>query len=202
MTLHFPGTTGYGAQATSLADQYESITFEEVHREILHLVPERACRVLDIGAGSGRDAAALAARGHRVVAVEPTDELRSEGQRRHGGNRITWIADGLPTLATVRERGETYDLVLLTAVWMHLDETERRAAMATLADLVACHGVVAMTLRHGPQPAGRRMFDVSTRETIALAASAGLICCHRSERDDMLGRDGVNWSVLGFSRPA
>lgn len=50
-----PGTAGYGAHAAALADPYESITFEEVHR------------VLDIGAGSGRDAAALAQQGHTVT---------------------------------------------------------------------------------------------------------------------------------------
>jgi protein-L-isoaspartate O-methyltransferase len=32
--------------------------------------------VLDIGSGTGRDAAGLAAMGHSVVAVEPTAELR------------------------------------------------------------------------------------------------------------------------------
>ncbi|MEV6117767.1 class I SAM-dependent methyltransferase [Streptomyces sp. NPDC052109] len=56
------GTAGYGAAAEDLADQYESVTFAEVHREVLHLFPVRPSVVLDIGAGSGRDAAVLAAR--------------------------------------------------------------------------------------------------------------------------------------------
>ncbi len=55
------GNEGYAEAAETLAAQYESITFAEVHRETLHLVPACPVSVLDIGAGSGRDAAALAA---------------------------------------------------------------------------------------------------------------------------------------------
>ena len=61
---------------------------------------------------------------------------------------------------------------MLTAVWMHLDEDERAAGMASLAGLLAPGGQILMTLRHGPVPPGRRMFDVSAAE-IALAARHG-----------------------------
>src|SRR5690606_33236915 len=77
------GTQGYGENAAALADQYESIAFADVHRDVIHLIPAAPARVADIGAGSGRDAAALARMGHAVVAAEPTPELRREGQRRH-----------------------------------------------------------------------------------------------------------------------
>eukprot|EP01035_Chromulina_nebulosa_P057425 gene57425-78675_t len=44
------GTAGYGANAAALAQQYESLRFEDVHREVLHLFPAVPARVLDIGA--------------------------------------------------------------------------------------------------------------------------------------------------------
>ncbi len=130
-------TAGYGREADNLAVQYESITFEQVHAPVLHLLPNPPGRALDIGAGTGRDAAALAARGFSVVAVEPTAELRAHGARIHAGQPITWIDDGLPDLPVLGERAERFDLILLTAVWMHLDEVERERAMARLADLAA-----------------------------------------------------------------
>ena len=46
-----PGPAGYGPQAAALATQYESIAFADVHRDVLHLFPQRPSRVLDIGAG-------------------------------------------------------------------------------------------------------------------------------------------------------
>jgi len=191
-----PGTAGYGANAAALATQYESLRFADVHREVLHLFPPPPARVLDIGAGAGRDAAALAALGHRVVAVEPTAELRAEGLRRHAALPIEWVDDHLPGLHRTRALGERYDLILLTAVWMHLDDAERRAAMAALAGLVADGGQIAMSLRHGPVPAGRRMFEVSAQETCELAEAHGLRRRFLGQREDMLGRADVTWSVL------
>ena len=194
------GTAGYGSRATELAAQYESITFEAVHRDVIHLFPQHDADVLDIGAGSGRDAAALAARGHRVVAVEPTPELRQEGKRLHPLPHLEWVDDHLPLLPVMRNSARRFDLILLTAVWMHLDEAERKAAMSAVAELVRAGGVVVMSLRHGPVPEGRRMFDVSADETIALGRQAGLQVHHRSTREDMLGRGDVTWSFLALKR--
>lgn len=193
-------TDGYAENAAALTAQYESITFDDVHRDILHLVPVAPARAIDIGAGTGRDAAALAARGHRVLAVEPTAELLAEARRLHPDPLIEWLDDGLPELARVRARGEQYDLAFLTAVWMHLDLAEREIAMAALASLVAPGGRVFMTLRHGPVPPGRRMFDVSADETVALAMPHGLTEIYHGTRGDMLSRGTVTWSVLALRR--
>ena len=127
------GTQGYGEHAMALAERYESISFADVHAEVAHLIPPAPARIADIGAGSGRDAAALARMGHQVIAVEPTAELRAEGQRRHDVPGLAWSDDALPGLDGLRARGERYDLIMLTAVWMHLDEDERVAGMASLA---------------------------------------------------------------------
>ncbi len=200
MTTNVPGAAGYGANASALASQYESITFAEVYRDLLHLFPTQPATVVDIGAGSGRDAAALARRGHQVVAVEPTAELRHEGQRLHGALAIDWIDDHLPTLHVLRRSERRFDVVLLTAVWMHLDPQERAVAMEAVAALTADNGQVFMSLRHGPIPDGRRMFDVSAEETVRLAEAHGLRCDHRVAREDMLGRADVGWSFLALRR--
>ena len=194
------GTAGYGENAAALADQYESIAFADVHRDVAHLIPPAPVRIADIGAGSGRDAAALARMGHHVVAAEPTPELRREGQRRHVLPNVEWTDDALPALAGLRGQGRVFDVIMLTAVWMHLDAAERAAGMASIAALLAPQGQVLMSLRHGPVPAGRRMFDVSAQETIALAAAHGLSSHHLSTRDDMLDRADVHWSFLGLRR--
>ncbi len=194
------GTEGYGENAQALADQYESIAFADVHRDVAHLIPAAPARIADIGAGSGRDAAALARMGHAVVAAEPTPELRQEGQRRHALPNLEWVDDALPDLALLRGQGRAFDVIMLTAVWMHLDADERRLGMQALAALLAPRGQILMSLRHGPVPPGRRMFDVSAQETIALAAGHGLSSHHLSSREDMLDRADVRWSFLGLRR--
>ena len=196
-----PGTDGYGAEADRLAEQYESVDFAALHGAVLPLLPAPPARVCDIGAGTGRDAAALARLGHRVVAVEPTPELRAHGQRLHADAGIEWVDDSLPDLARLQSRGDRFDLVMLVAVLMHLDDRERRSAVAAIAGLVAPGGLCVLTLRHGPVPPGRRMFDVPAAEVIGLGAGHGLVPAYEGRRGDMFGR-AVHWSVLALRRPA
>jgi SAM-dependent methyltransferase len=202
MTARASGTQGYAEEADKLAVSYETRTFEAVQREVLHLIPSQPSRVLDIGAGTGRDAAALAARGHQVMAMEPTAELRAHGQRLHAGANIAWVDDSLPDLARLRTAGSAFDLVMATAVWMHLDAAERAAAMRNVAVLVAPGGLFLMSLRYGPVPPGRRMFAVPAEETVAQAMECGLSLIHRSARGDMFGRPEVTWTFLGFKMAA
>ncbi|MFJ9773039.1 class I SAM-dependent methyltransferase [Kitasatospora sp. NPDC101157] len=194
------GTAGYGEAAEQLAVQYESVAFTDVHRSRLHLYPAAPAAVLDIGAGTGRDAAALAALGHRVVAAEPTPELRAVGRRLHPDADIRWVADALPELPRLSTEGERFDLILLTAVWMHLTPAEGPTAMDALARLLAPGARLALTLRHGPVPPGRRMFDLPPEHTIALARTRGLQLLHRSARRDLHGRADVSWTELVLGR--
>jgi hypothetical protein len=54
------GTEGYTEEADDLFQRYEKISFAEVHRSVLHLIPTAPCWVVDIGCGTGRDVAWLA----------------------------------------------------------------------------------------------------------------------------------------------
>ncbi|HEY3893664.1 MAG TPA: methyltransferase domain-containing protein [Bradyrhizobium sp.] len=195
------GTEGYADEAAELFHRYEAISAAEAHRAALHLMPAAPSHVLDIGSGTGRDAAWLAAQGHRVVAVEPTEALRRPAMALHRSPRIEWLDDSLPDLARVRSRGDRFDLVMLTAVWMHLDVQQRRQAMPNLAALVRGGGTMIMTLRHGPVPPGRRMFEVSADDTIGLAGMHHLrsVLNLRAESDHPQNRaNGVTWTRLGF----
>ena len=194
-----PGTQGYSDQADSLADSYESIVFDDLYRPLLELLPEPG-KALDIGAGTGRDAAALARRGFQVHAVEPTAELRGHAQRLHPDPEIVWIDDSLPDLAQVHVSRERFDLILMTAVWMHLDECERSHALARIAGLLAPRGRIFMTIRKGPVPAGRRMFDVPIDPLVSQAQSMGLSLLRKYEFSDMLGRKDVSWTMLAFGK--
>ena len=90
----------YDRHAGDLASLYEALSPDAVWSSIADLLPTGPDRLaLDVGAGSGRDAAWLAARGLEVVAAEP-----AAGMRREAVHRI----------------GLAFDLVLVGAVWMHV----------------------------------------------------------------------------------
>ncbi len=196
-----PGTQGYAEHASELIPRYEQISFTEHHRVALHLLPTVPSRVLDIGAGTGVDAAWFASHGHRVVAVEPTTEFRSAAIRLHPSPLIEWLDDALPELDVVLSRGQRFDTIMMSGVWMHLDEPERHVGMSRLASLLAPDGIIVLSLRHGPVPAGRRMFQVSGEETIYLASQHGLRAVFNAQTESIQASNraaGVTWTRLAF----
>ena len=70
----------YSDNAGYYFEQYQKLDFNDVHGSWLKHLPEPNGLALDIGAGSGRDAAALAKRGWDVLAVEPAAGLREKGE--------------------------------------------------------------------------------------------------------------------------
>lgn len=199
--MSVPGSAGYAEEAETLSQLYESMPFSRAQSYLLPFLPAPPALVLDVGAGTGRDAAGLAAMGYRVTAVEPTAEMRCRAMARHPDRGIAWVDDSLPELARLPERFSC-DVVLATAVWMHLDAAERARGMPRVAALLRGGGIFALTLRHGPVPAGRRMFEVTAEETVALADAAGLVGVHRAEAKDGLLRGDVTWDRLIFRKDA
>jgi SAM-dependent methyltransferase len=196
------GTEGYAEEAHTLVESYERIPFAKLHEEVLHLIPSIPCRALDIGSGTGRDAAALAELGHDVVAVEPTEPFRSTAAQLHPSARIEYLDDSLPNLASLAEREDKFDLVMLTAVWMHLDKAQRQKAMKAIASLMCAGGVLILSLRYGPVPPGRRMFNVSAEETSGFAQDEGLaLVLELENQPSFFGRPGVSRTRLVFSKP-
>ncbi|MCF0080386.1 class I SAM-dependent methyltransferase [Streptomyces lomondensis] len=188
----------YAESAERLATVYESVSFESVHEALLDLLPEPPARVLDVGAGTGRDAAALAGRDFTVDAVEPVTELRRVAERLHPGTGVTWRAGALPELHGVQG---PYDVVLLSAVWMHLGSEERPAAMRRLAELLAPGGTLLITLRRGEPPVDRRMFDIPAEEVAGHGAAVGLIPTRLvDEGADRLGREAVRWNSVALRK--
>lgn len=195
------GSKGYAEKAQRFADDYESVSFEKVHNPVKGFYPGAPATVLDVGAGAGRDAAALAALGYQIDAVEPTAAMREQALLRHPQAKVNWIEDSLPDLATVTASGRKYDLILLTAVWMHLLPEERLPAMQHCSSLLARNGIMSMSLRHGPVPSERHMFDIPDEETISLARECGLqLLYHKVYKNDTLGRQDIFWSYAVFRK--
>src|SRR5690348_12800494 len=54
-------------------------------------LPDRSCRVLDVGAGTGLDATWLVERGHEVIAVEPSAGMRWAAEENESNCQVRWI---------------------------------------------------------------------------------------------------------------
>jgi len=191
----------YHQQADSFFHQYESMPFERIHADLLECLPSSPGTVLDVGAGTGRDAAWFADAGFDVVAVEPAEALRSLGRSAHPSPRIQWMADSLPGLEGVYRSGLTFDLVWLAGVWMHVAPADRARAFRKLAALLNPGGRLVFSVRQGPTPPGRIFYPTSADELEGWAGHHGLSIVLRTHVDDALGRDGVTWTSVVMELP-
>ena len=190
-----------GAAALDLAERYESVRAEDVHSWILDLFPAKPGAVLDVGAGSGRDAAWLAGQGYDVVAVEPSAAMLAEARRRHADTTVRWVCDSLPSLAEVYRLGLTFDVILLSAVWMHVSPADRQRAFRKLMNLLRPGGLLVFTLRQGTPDPKRSMHPVSAEELVSLAKAHGAAVVREAREPDRLGRADVTWAHVALRLP-
>lgn len=199
----------YNQNADKLAQQYLSTDFTQVHHAWLHLLDPILSKpnasILDLGAGSGRDSLYLAQLGEQqnvqITAVEPVQEFSNIGIGLTETPNVNWVNDSLPALSKVVNSASKYDLILLSAVWMHIPPEQRAQSMASLASLLGHNGKIVILLRHGPNGDERLMNPVCINELIGLAHAEGLMPSLITKLDsDKLGRNEVSWQTIVLSQ--
>ncbi len=194
------GTTYYDQHRDNLFTTYNALDAAEVHAAWAHL-PDKPGVACDIGAGSGRDANWLATQGWEVVAVEPST-LRDRASR-HSHPRVVWMNDALPHLRKLRALGRRFDLILLSAVWMHVAPSDRERAFRILSELLGPSGWLVISLRRGgdaTENAARGFHDASTEELIGHANRRAIALHEQTTRPD-LTRPNLAWETLVFAMP-
>ncbi len=190
----------YHQGAALYAKQYDALNFTQVHQSWQPYWPDKGL-VLDIGAGSGRDALWLAEKGCQVIAVEPAPDLLRIGQI-NTAEKVQWLSDSIPDLKACYQLNLQFNTILLSAVWMHIVPSERARAFRKIANLLAPGGRFVLSLRYGEFADGRVSFPVSVDEVAALARQFGLVLCFVSELTaDSAGRADVQWQTLVLELP-
>ena len=186
------------AEGRALASRYETLDPDKLNAWFADLLPEAPASVLDVGAGTGRDAAWLAARGYDVVAAEPSRTMFDAARARHRSPSIVWFRDHLPSLETVFRHGASFDVILLNAVWMHTRPRERPRAFRKLVSLLKPGGLLAFTLRQGEVDEELGTFPADADEIENLARSHGAFVVRRGRAADGLGRPHVHWERIAL----
>src|SRR3954462_466209 len=146
-------TGWYDAHAPDLVRRYEGVNPAALHSWLKGLLPGAPGTVLDIGSGSGRNAAWFSEQGYDVIAVEPSNGMRSEGQRLRPEPRIRWIDDQPPDLTILGPMAISFErsarsvdrLSLVTAQHRNPMRSERLARVEVAANrlLPECAGIPA-----------------------------------------------------------
>lgn len=191
----------YSEHAKKLSKQYNSVPFESIHKDWLSEIPTKGM-VLDVGAGSGRDAEYLSQKGLSVVAVEPASNLRKLAEQ-NTSESIHWLSSCLPELTEVFSLQTKFDLILVSAVWMHIAPSNRERSFRKLSSLLKPSGKLVISLRHGDSPDERTMYSVSASELSTYANQFGLSYQLLSDKqqEDELGRKDVSWQTVLLTLP-
>ncbi len=202
MLFRMKSTLYYDKNAQALSKQYNGIKFDDIHGEWRQHVPAKPGLACDIGAGTGRDANWLASNGWDVIAVEPSKSMRELAVKNSHPN-VTWLDDYLPGLSKLRALGHRFDLIILSAVWMHIPKTQRERAFRILTELLGPSGILVISLRHGRDEAEnseRNFHPVCAEELQEYAKRRAIsVTCQFEQKD--LNRKHVTWEVMVFKMP-
>ena len=193
----------YSDNVDTLFDKYHCADSAELHADWLKHLPDQPGLACDIGAGTGRDANWLARKGWQVTAVEPENAFRERGKRVSEPG-VSWLDDRLPELAQLRKLNRYFDLILISAVWMHLPEAARARAFRTVSELLASGGKLIISLRHSDsekEMKERCLFPVSLRELELFAKERAVAIRSVTDRADDQGRDHVSWQTVVLELP-
>jgi len=190
----------YSNNALKFKSQYLSQDAENVHGSWRQYLPTSG-QILDVGAGVGRDAKWLVNLGFDVVAVEPASQFMEIGKELTQGQSVHWMADILPELSSVYQLQTRFDLILLSAVWMHIPSRQRERAFRKLSNLLKPGGKLVISLRHGSSPDERCMYPVDVDEVTRFAQQFGLSVKKIIQDNDKLKRQDVFWETVVLEMP-
>jgi SAM-dependent methyltransferase len=159
-----PGNRGYGERFGRLVADGVDVDGEA---RLADALVGRGARILDVGSGMGRVAAALVARGHDVVAVEPDASLVAQSRATYPDLEVQH-AD---VLAASLE-GDFDLIVAVGNVMVFLAEDTEHAVLARLRSLLAPGGRVLVGFHPADGPAAAR--DYAHDDFAADAAANGL----------------------------
>ena len=124
-----------------------------------------------------------------------------EGRRLHPDPRIIWIEDSLPALSEVYRCGASFDVAMLSAVWMHIPANRRELAFRRVVNLLKPDGVIVMRLKTKPVEAERGMHPVCIEEIKNLARDYGGVVRKEHTSEDLLARSDTSWCTLVIKFP-
>jgi SAM-dependent methyltransferase/5-methylcytosine-specific restriction endonuclease McrA len=190
----------YDQHAADIAARYESSP-SPVERCFPLAFPARS-RVLDVGAGSGRDLAALIKAGYDGHGVEPCAGLRQAAILAHPELAGRLIDGALPDLGV--PFGGDFDGIVCCAVLMHLAEGQMFDSALALRSLLKPHGRVLMSIPTARTDVGEdcrddggRLFQPYVPEELQLLFERlGFQLIGRWDTEDVLQRAGTRWVTM------
>nr|WP_320189895.1 class I SAM-dependent methyltransferase [uncultured Desulfobacter sp.] len=197
----------YNQNALNVALRYESADVTQLHEFLLSALKPGG-RLLELGCGSGRDAAFMVSRGFKVLATDGCAPMVEQAKRHHPEltGHITHLnlPDGL-----LNELG-TYDGIYAVAVLMHLSVPNIKKTLLGVDSLLTPQGRFIFSVPARRDDVMTAEFDSKGRRFTALSPDGWTNVCQKCNlqiirtmiSDDGLGRSGIDWMNCLAQKPA
>ncbi|MFP4484600.1 MAG: class I SAM-dependent methyltransferase [Spirochaetaceae bacterium] len=191
----------YDDNAEEIARGYEEVDMGKVVDRVASHLPVGG-RILEIGPGSGRDAAHLLSRGFDVYAVDGSGPLLAAAARLHPelNGRLSHciLPEPLPF------DDATFDGVISLATLMHLRHRDLPRALAETRRVMRQGGVAVLSVStqrsglndQGTDAEGRHFTILTGEDWVALMRDARFSVRSRRDNADTAGRAGIAWTTL------
>jgi SAM-dependent methyltransferase len=170
----------YRNNALAYALATRDISMADCYQRFERHVPAGA-RILDVGAGSGRDMRHFRQAGFRVEGIEACTELATEAARHSGAPvHVASVEYFVPS--------QPYDAIWANAVLLHLAPSSLASALGRLAAALKPEGLLFVSFRCGEEKFrhidGRLYFGMDSERLNACAAGGGFATVEQWEEGD------------------
>lgn len=181
------------------AEQYfrstAEVDFTDAYERFLKYVPEHGS-IIDMGCGSGRDAAAFARRGYKAIGLDASEELAEIARTQ---NDIDVIVEDMASYVA----DKPYDGIWCCASLLHLRDDELQSFFQNLNGNLKEGGTVYISVKAGIETGcddkGRFMRNFTEDELKVFLDASGVRVVDEWSTGDQLNREGFHWiNIVGI----
>lgn len=189
--------SAYDSEAKEIADRHETLIPVRLYQLMSDFFVHKG-KSLDIGCGSGRDAAWLAENNYDPIGIDASIGMLRESRRRHP--HVPVAVSSLPGLSAIMD--ESFNNVLCSAVLMHLNHAMLPVAARNIVRIMKKKSNLIISYRgtrEGNNRENGKLYEpIETEEVINIFSGSGAKLVYQ-EAEVESGRN-LLWSTFVFRR--
>jgi len=138
----------YDKNAAAISDKYEKINMSFIQKKLISYLPEKG-NILEIGMGSGRDAAFLVSEGFDLTGVDPSIGMLRKAAELHPELTARMHCYSLPFEKENPLLKEKFNAVLLIASIMHIRDDELFESSYQIREMLEPEGILIISSSMG-----------------------------------------------------
>lgn len=189
----------YATSAAACAPRYDDACVDSLH-EILRSLASNGSRALEIGGGSGRDAAFMVERGYDVTYTDGCREMVDQAVRLHPELSERARVAAFPLSEDDELLKKRFDLVLCVGVIMHLKDACLERFASQVAPILPADGHLVLSHSSGHRDivdnrdaSGRLFHERPVGVVDRVFEPRGLQVKRQVEDSDGMGRQSIRW---------